>query len=425
MAEDDLNASLGTKVLARPPRYKTGLGLHALSGGRVMAGLLAAAAVTFAVLIATGDRLGGQPYSVVMIDRSPAPPARTERSNTPLTDPAPTGTLPAANADKTPSPAVKELPLSSAAAVEARSGVKVTRLDGSQTPASLVLQVQEAGVGVSLAPAPDKRLVEKARVGLLPKTGTDGTRPMDFYARPVLTSSKLKAGSPRIALIVGGMGLSATTTQSAMEQLPGEITLGFAPYGNELEKQVARARELGHEIILQSPMEPIDYPQNDPGPHTLLTSLAPAQNMDHLHWQMSRFQGYVGLANFLGGKFMAQSEVLSPMLQDIASRGLMFVDDGSAPQSLVSSLAPSTGLFLVKADIVIDATARADAIDKALGRLESLARDKGMALGTATGLPVSIDKIARFAKGLEARGIALVPVSSLAARSTGPTAKKE
>ena len=51
--------------------------------------------------------------------------------------------------------------------------------------------------------------------------------------------------------------------------------------------------------LAQVPMEPYDYPDNDPGPQTLLTSLGAEQNVDRLHWHLSRFQGYVGIANFM------------------------------------------------------------------------------------------------------------------------------
>ncbi len=50
------------------------------------------------------------------------------------------------------------------------------------------------------------------------------------------------------------------------------------PYGADVERLVARARGEGHEILLQVPMEPFGYPDNDPGPQTLLTSLTPEQN---------------------------------------------------------------------------------------------------------------------------------------------------
>ena len=35
-------------------------------------------------------------------------------------------------------------------------------------------------------------------------------------------------------------------------------------------RQTQRARSEGHELFLQAPMEPFDYPDNDPGPQTLL-----------------------------------------------------------------------------------------------------------------------------------------------------------
>ena len=66
---------------------------------------------------------------------------------------------------------------------------------------------------------------------------------------------------------------------------------------------VERARTEDHEVLLQAPMEPFDYPDNDPGPQTLLTSLTPDQNIDRLHWQMSRFQGYVGILSYMGARF--------------------------------------------------------------------------------------------------------------------------
>ena len=55
-------------------------------------------------------------------------------------------------------------------------------------------------------------------------------------------------------------------------------------------------------------------------------------------------------------------------------------------------------------------------IDQALAKLEQLARAQDGAIGVATALPISVDRIARWASSLEARGIALVPVSALLSR---------
>ena len=43
------------------------------------------------------------------------------------------------------------------------------------------------------------------------------------------------------------------------------------------------ARRGGHEILMQVPFEPFDYPNNNPGPDTLLISQPAAKNVEDLH----------------------------------------------------------------------------------------------------------------------------------------------
>ena len=249
----------------------------------------------------------------------------------------------------------------------------------------------------------------------------DGARAAQVYARPFMTGRDLKPGAPRIALVVTGMGLSQQATQTAINRLPGAVTLAFAPYGAELEKQAARAREAGHEIILQAPMEPFDAVQA-PGPHMLETSATPEQNIEHLHWLMSRFTGYVGVGNFLGAKFTASDAALAPIVRETISRGLFFFDDGSSTQSRALALSASSGGGVVRADVVLDSVQKSDAIEAALLKLEQIARQNGAAIGVVAGLPANVEQIARFARALEKRGVALTPLSSLATTRAIPTA---
>ena len=278
-------------------------------------------------------------------------------------------------------------------------------------------------IGLHLTPAPDKRLVDKSKYGLLPRVAADGARPSEVYARPPLLSGKLKASAPRVALLVGGLGLSQASTNSAISGLPGAVSLGFAPYGADLERDVAQARDSGHEAVLQLPMEPFDYPANNPGPHTLLTQQSETENLDSLHWLMTRFTGYIGVTNFLGAKFTADAGAFSPVLSDVASRGLVYLDDGSSPRSLTRDKAGPINLRAAVADVVIDANQSAASIEAALFRLETIARANGSAIGVATALPVSVERIGRWAEGLEAKGVALVPLSAVMTRIPGPAAQ--
>jgi polysaccharide deacetylase 2 family uncharacterized protein YibQ len=163
-------------------------------------------------------------------------------------------------------------------------------------------------------------------------------------------------------------------------------------------------------------MEPFDYPDNDPGPQTLLTSLAADQNLDRLHWLLSRFQGYVGIANQMGARFTSSEQALAPVMREAGKRGLIYFDDGASPRSLASQIAGSGTLSFVKAEVALDAVPTPVHIDRALTRLEAMARERGNAVGVASASPASIERIAQWAKAAEARGILLVPISAIAVK---------
>lgn len=377
--------------------------------GRALAGVAALAAAIGLVALARRDYpRGGEPFAVAKVEVAPAP-----------APPQPAPPEAPKSVQETAAPAV-----ASADQVEAASGVKVTRVGGGGPPNALIIDVPRAPA-VRLEAAPDPRLVEKARYGLLPCVGADGTRPFEAYAKPIVPDPKLKAGSPRIALMVGGLGLNAEGTRSAIAKLPGAVTLGFAPYGAAIEERAAEAREAGHETALQAPMEDFSDSASDPGPHTLKTSASDADNLDLLRWLMSRFTGYVAVVNYLGGKFTAERREISPVLREIAARGLGYLDDGSSPRSVARDVAATLAMPSARADLVIDATAAPEAVDAALARLLDLAREHGTAIGVATASPNSVERLARWTDALELKGVALVPLSALMSATPIPSAQSK
>jgi uncharacterized protein len=292
-------------------------------------------------------------------------------------------------------------------------GNTVTIIDGSSGKRQDFVIPGEAG-----SAAGDARFAEPSRSGPLPRIARDGTRPAEAFAQPVRAIPD-KPNAPRIAVVVAGLGISAVGTSEALAKLPGPVTLAFAPYGADLDRLAARASEGGHELLLQVPMEPFDYPDNDPGPQTLLTSLDPGQNVDRLHWLMGRLQGYVGIANYMGGRFIASEPALGPVLREAAKRGLIYVEDGASPRSVAAQIASANNLPYAKADIALDAVPNTAEIDRALARLEKTARERGSAVGMANALPASIERIATWAKTLESRGIALVPITAVTVAARG------
>ena len=397
MAPDDLNAPLGQDKRKGLPKLPA-------AAPQILAGALGLfVIVVVAWAIFVNDPLGGEPTAVVATGSPAKPQAKPagegqqqSHRDGPPSDKAPSTTvvIPAA----APPPGSKT----------------ITIIDGSSGKQQDVVIPGKSSGSAPKAPV-DQRLLETARHGAIPKIAPDGARPFTLYAHPRKLPAD-KTDAPRIAIIVGGLGISATGTADALAKLPAPVTLGFAPYGADLDRLAERARAENHEVLLQAPMEPFDYPDNDPGPQTLLTSLTPDQNIDRLHWQMSRFQGYVGIVSYMGARFTASEQSLAPVLRETAKRGLIYVDDGASPRSVASQFAGSHNLPFAKADVVIDTVPTPVEIDRALARLEMAARDHGTAVGLANALPGTVTRIAEWAKKVEARGFVLVPITMVAVK---------
>ena len=400
---DDLSAPLGQTTRRR----KRGFRLP-FTGLQALAVLLGLFLVVFAGFAIFGDNpLGGEPIAHVAL--RPVQPSGDKAAAQPAQGNGHGGDK--AGAEKAGKPAHGAVgDQKTVTIIDGSSGARREVVIGDNAAADKA----EANPAPAIMAGIDQRLLEKSRYGMIPAIA-DGLKPFTAYAAEADRARAAKM--PVVAIVVGGLGIGAAKTTDAIMRLPPAVTLAFTPYGTEPGKLAERARAQRHEILLQIPMEPYDYPDNDPGPQTLLTSLGPEQNLDRLYWHLSRLQGYAGIANFMGARFVATDSVMQPVIREATKRGLGFFDDGSAPRSVASALAGSLGTPFGKGDVTIDAVPTSAEIDHALAKLESLAKERGVAIGSASALPVSIERIGAWIQTLDSHGIMLVPLTTAMLKS--------
>lgn len=378
---DELSAPLGRK--RRRSDRRQGAGWTAWPWGRIGVVVVVLAILGVAGwIVLVDDPLGGRPVAEAPINLEPAP------------NPIVNDLVPAP-------PPQRDAPA---------DGPSIITLGDGPMP----------GAGIAeLAPAATENLFEMTDNGPLPRVGSSGLKPYEAYARPSI-SPQAAGGRKLIAVVMSGLGLSEATTRDAIDTLPGAVTLAFAPYGNNLVSLADLAREDGHELMLEIPLEPFDYPQNDPGPHTLLVEQPPRENLEKLYWLLTRMTGYTGVLNHMGARFTASAADFSPIMEELGLRGLAYLDDGSSNRSVAPQLARQNAVPYARIDAVMDANPSQAAILSALDTLKTIADERGRAVGIVSALPVSIRTLADWASALDPDRYILVPVSALTTLGENP-----
>ena len=285
-------------------------------------------------------------------------------------------------------------------------------MDAAEEKTENVRVASLSGVASALPRAPIRDVTERSRFGPLPRV-KGSRKPWRVYARPV-SAKVLRSDKPKVAIVIGGLGLNSKRTDRAIRILPPEVTLSFAPLSRNLQAQINRARAAGHEVLLEIPMEPWGWPSVNPGPQTLLVSASAKENRNRLLRLMGKAAGYIGIVNYTGQKFLTTGEALSPVLHELKRRGLVFLDDGITNDSLATSLAEVVGVPALQADLRIDLERDPDAVKAALKSLEAKARTSGWAIGIGAAFDETLRGVDEWATDVRARGdVLLVPLSAI------------
>lgn len=238
--------------------------------------------------------------------------------------------------------------------------------------------------------------------------------PADIYARKFSNPE----GRPMVGLVIGGLGISATQTQIAIDDLPAEVTLSFALDSKRLDYWIKTARADGHEVLIEVPMEAYDYGRAKMHPDTLLAGADAKTNLARLDAILSRASGYFGIVNYQGAKFASDKSAAGPIIERLSAKGLAFIDDGSFERSTLPVLARSNGLRYARAMGPIDSRQTPDEINAELQDLEALALENGAAFGSGYAFPVTVEAAKNWISQLDDKGLILAPVSAITNRQS-------
>jgi polysaccharide deacetylase 2 family uncharacterized protein YibQ len=314
-----------------------------------------------------------------------------------------------------PRPEVAHLPKPPETLARSPFGIprSMERPEPEPMPGPNAAMAPPGGGPVALRPSP----MEPAALTLPPPVAA----PSDPAWRRFAVHAPTPAGHPLIAILIDDVGVNRRNA-AKVATLPGPLTLAYMTYADHLAKQAAEARAGGHELMLHFPMEPLDAHQ-DAGPNALETGLDPAELRRRLIWGLDRFEGYVGVNNHMGSRFTAWEPGMAMVMQELARRGLLFVDSRTVVGSAGARLAERYGVPHADRDVFLDNEQDGAAVAERLMELEAVARRRGMAIGIGHPHDGTIAALAEWLPSLEAKGFVLVPVSTIVQRRMEHEAK--
>ncbi|CDK98092.1 conserved exported protein of unknown function [Magnetospirillum gryphiswaldense MSR-1 v2] len=222
---------------------------------------------------------------------------------------------------------------------------------------------------------------------------------------------------PMIAVVIDDLGVDRKRSER-VTTLPAPLTLAWMTYADNLRPITQAARQRGHELMVHVPMQP-QSESYDPGPDVLEVGLPTEELRRRLRWGLSRFDGFVGINNHMGSRFTADRAGMNVVMDEIRARGLLFLDSVTTQKSVAPDLARQYGVPFAARHVFLDNEMTVSAVRGQLAKTEAYARKYGAAIAIGHPHDGTIEALAGWLPGLEAKGFVLVPVTTIVKRELG------
>jgi polysaccharide deacetylase 2 family uncharacterized protein YibQ len=289
--------------------------------------------------------------------------------------------------------------------VEAEAGAwqgEFVRLEpaGSTTRWRVDLGVEAFEIEVSAAAHAQPAVVPPSP-SVSPRTSPTPTRPPP----PPGTRGRLA-----ILLDDGGQSLELLGAAAALPPQVGISVLPFLPHSADVAAEMHRS---GHEVWLHLPMEPENYPANNPGPGAVLVSMTEDEIRSTVHMALNNVPHSVGVNNHMGSRATTSLRVMTWVMQELSARGVAFLDSRTSINTVAEDAARSQGVPVNRRHIFLDNERTRSAIRAQLDEAIYRSRVEGELVAIGHVAKVTIEVLEEELPEIKERGVKLVPPTKL------------
>jgi len=276
-----------------------------------------------------------------------------------------------------------------------------------------------------MRPTPAVMPDHKSRSVTQPKTGSAHHSVPDYEAfhrehvppPPPVTRIKPVTNGIPVAIIVDDIGYDRNIAEGFLA-LGVPLTFSILPEGSFNHRIVDKALQSNVEIMLHQPMEPINYPDVNPGPAALLNSMQPDELIAQLNANLDSLPHAKGVNNHMGSKLTASSEKMRQVFSVLKKRKLFFVDSRTSADTSCRPSAELLHLPFAERDVFIDHQQTPAFVKKQLRLLIKRAKHQGYAIGIAHPHRVTLEVIREMLPELQ-HAVSLTYASKVVAFQQG------
>jgi polysaccharide deacetylase 2 family uncharacterized protein YibQ len=217
----------------------------------------------------------------------------------------------------------------------------------------------------------------------------------------------------RMALIIEDLGAAPPEVRRRLLAIDRKLTFGIVPWREGAAGLADEAKQRHHEVVLQLPMEPYEYPRVTPGRRAVYVHQTEPQNRQVVRDAIGAVSAAGGLMSYMGGRILGDARVMPVVLDEVRRHDKFFIDAPSLSGSIASALARKSGIRGAASWGAIDAVDNQERIATMLDLASYAALDGGEAIVTAHARPGTLTVLLHKLERLELRGIQFVPVSDL------------
>jgi polysaccharide deacetylase 2 family uncharacterized protein YibQ len=216
-----------------------------------------------------------------------------------------------------------------------------------------------------------------------------------------------------MAIVINDLEVSRTDVATQFIGIDRPLTFSINPWRGAGRKWGVSVAERDQEVLVNLPMEPVNYPRISPGRPAILVNQSVAENRRVVREAISVLPMAGGFKNFMGGRATAHSEIMEVVLGEVKKSRRFFIDSRSSEKSVAIKTAGQLAVPSGSAWGIVDTDDNQERIAAVLDQASFTALEEGPVIVIAHARPNTLAVLEDRMQLLALRGIQFVHASSL------------